>query len=362
MRISEDMEPKRVLGQLNAFDPDAGLNGSVVYRLQQLNEFIDVKRNGEVILRKRIKGSVKSSFQLAVIAEDQGPKPRPAVCTLFIELDKTESDVKLIEPVERTIHLNPDDTVGTEVLHINTSNAYSWEIEENGISSYFKAQDGSIFLAQPIDEAKFVKPQSLTVNIGDEKKRELHVTFIIRLHHLSTADNETIVTKLRETTAIGTKVLALGTSERSVTDEYYNLVKGDSSFELDEATGSVYLSRRLDYNTASTIQIEVRRNDLISSSKRKDMSLIFELDDVNNHSPIFTMDNYTFDVLESTPVGALLGRVEAIDDDIGMNGVVKYRFIDAESTFVINVETGEIFLQKPLHYHVVRIFKRKLIL
>uniref|UniRef100_A0AC34RJJ9 Cadherin domain-containing protein n=1 Tax=Panagrolaimus sp. JU765 TaxID=591449 RepID=A0AC34RJJ9_9BILA len=351
MRISDDMEAKQLLGQLNAHDPDAGLNGTVVYSLQQFNEFIDVKKNGEVYLRKKLRGALRSSMQIAVIAEDQGPKPRPVVCTLLIDLDKTESDVKIIEPLDRTVHLNVADPVGAKLLKINATNAFSWSVEPNKISSYFSVDHGIISVANPIDEAKFMKPQPLTIAIGDEKNRKLLLTFIIRLHHSSTPDNETIVVKLQETTAIGSKLFTLSTPEKG-NNYYYNVIKSNPSFEVNEATGQVYLAKRLEYNNASIMQLDVKRNSLHTTLKKKDMTLVFELDDVNNHSPVFTNESYHFEVLESTPVGAVIGRVEASDEDFGTNGAVKYRFIDSEETFSIDIETGEIFIQKPLYRHV----------
>uniref|UniRef100_A0A7E4W5I1 Cadherin domain-containing protein n=1 Tax=Panagrellus redivivus TaxID=6233 RepID=A0A7E4W5I1_PANRE len=352
LRVSEDMTPHEIVGRVDARDKDAGLNGSVVYRMQQTNEFFDIKPSGEVILRKRIRsGDIHSPFQFGIIAEDQGAKPRPAVCLVTIDLDKSVSDVHLIEPVERTIHLNSDDAVGAILLIVNATNAVDWSLERSGVSEYFGIDNGSIFLAHSPGERRFSKPQPLTVLISDSQSRRKQATFIVRFHHVSTPDNETIVTKIRETSTIGTKLLTLATNEASSAGEYYSLRKTSPYFEIDEQSGTVYLAKRLDYNDAATIHMEVEKRST-EHYRKKDMTLVFELDDANNHSPVFQVQNYTFNLSESTPVGSLIGHVDASDDDDGINGVVKYRFRNSEDTFSINVETGEIFLQKSLHYHV----------
>uniref|UniRef100_A0A914Y2C1 Cadherin domain-containing protein n=1 Tax=Panagrolaimus superbus TaxID=310955 RepID=A0A914Y2C1_9BILA len=208
LRVSEYLNQKDIVGQIEAFDPDAGLNGTVVYRLQQSNEFFEIKRSGEIVLQKRLRqGIFKSPFQLAVIAEDQGPRPRPAVCIIIIELDETKSDVELLEPVERTIKINTNDEIGTKLVNIKALNAYQWNIEKSGISNFFVINNGTLSLNQKPDEIKFEKPQPLSVAIADSKGRKRYLSFIVRLHHLSTPDNETIVTKVKETTAIGTKII-----------------------------------------------------------------------------------------------------------------------------------------------------------
>lgn len=116
----------------------------------------------------------------------------------------------------------------------------------------------------------------------------------------------------------------------------------------------MYLARRLDFNNASTVQMKIQKQNLNSADK-KEMTLIFELDDSNNHSPKFSTNNYTFNVSENTVIGINIGRIEALDDDEGINGIVKYRILGENKDFSIDIKTGEIFLQKTLHFHVVNI-------
>lgn len=139
LRVSEFLNPREIIGQLEAFDPDAGLNGTVVYRLQQPNDYFEVQRTGEVVLQKRLRqGAFKSPFQLTVIAEDQGARPRPAVCTVIIELDEAKSDVELAEPIDRTLRISTGDGPGTHVLDITAFNAHQWAIEKSGKSLVFE--------------------------------------------------------------------------------------------------------------------------------------------------------------------------------------------------------------------------------
>lgn len=124
------------------------------------------------------------------------------------------------------------------------------------------------------------------------------------------------------------------------------------SFEIDEKMGSVYLAQRLDYNNASAVEINIQKQNLNAVNK-KEMTLIFELDDLNNHSPKFTSNNYSFNLLENTQIGSIFGRIEANDDDEGVNGIVKYRILDSNKDFSVDMKNGELSLQKTLHYHVV---------
>lgn len=75
--------------------------------------------------------------------------------------------------------------------------------------------------------------------------------------------------------------------------------------------------------------------------------------DVNDNNPIFLPSNYY--VLTSSSnsnIGAVLGRVTAIDNDEGKNGLVSYRLQRSEnitSPFAVDILTGEISVtQSPI--------------
>lgn len=50
INIEETFEPDDgPIGQIKAYDPDAGINGKLTYRLQQFHEYFDVKLRGYFI-------------------------------------------------------------------------------------------------------------------------------------------------------------------------------------------------------------------------------------------------------------------------------------------------------------------------
>jgi len=55
------------------------------------------------------------------------------------------------------------------------------------------------------------------------------------------------------------------------------------------------------------------------------------LTDINDNTPTFTQDIYTFPAVnETAAIGQVVGRVQATDKDDGSNGAVRYRLVDAE--------------------------------
>lgn len=62
---------------------------------------------------------------------------------------------------------------------------------------------------------------------------------------------------------------------------------------------------------------------------------------INDNDPIFNAEEYHFEILENSPRGTILGKIEAIDADDGIFGEIKYSIFGEESTlFLIEAETG----------------------
>lgn len=76
--------------------------------------------------------------------------------------------------------------------------------------------------------------------------------------------------------------------------------------------------------------------------------------DFNDHAPEFVSpsENVTIKVPENATVGSLVIQVRATDQDIGINGAVRYKILKDSlgnwQTFTIDQTTGAILLQKPL--------------
>ncbi|KAL6474035.1 hypothetical protein MHYP_G00175960 [Metynnis hypsauchen] len=79
--------------------------------------------------------------------------------------------------------------------------------------------------------------------------------------------------------------------------------------------------------------------------------------DVNDNVPAFTESLYKASVLENTPIGALITKISATDEDEGHNGNVSYSFTnmeDVEQVFKVDARTGEIRLAGILDYETTQ--------
>lgn len=107
----------------------------------------------------------------------------------------------------------------------------------------------------------------------------------------------------------------------------YSIVTPSDFFVISKSTGvvSTLPGREFDRETLDRYEIVVQARDGGKATPRVAQSVVLvEVDDVNDNAPKFTEESYFFVVKKSVDVGAIVGKVEAHDSDIGNNGEIKY--------------------------------------
>lgn len=72
-------------------------------------------------------------------------------------------------------------------------------------------------------------------------------------------------------------------------------------------------------------------------------SLIISVMDANDNDPVFSKSAYEFQVEENKKAGAFVGKIAAIDADLGDNAVVRYSLFPSNTSFVVNPVSGEYY-------------------
>ncbi|XP_042193825.1 LOW QUALITY PROTEIN: protocadherin Fat 4 [Callorhinchus milii] len=136
----------------------------------------------------------------------------------------------------------------------------------------------------------------------------------------------------------------------------YTIISGaDNSFQIDPESGDLVATKRLDRERRSKYSLLIRADDGLQSS---DMRINITVSDVNDHTPKFTKDVYSFDIQEDTAPGSIVAAILASDADSGANGEVTYvvQEDDEDSMFFLNSITGVFNVTRPLDYESQRYY------
>nr|XP_019933745.1 PREDICTED: protocadherin gamma-A3-like [Paralichthys olivaceus] len=92
-------------------------------------------------------------------------------------------------------------------------------------------------------------------------------------------------------------------------------------FDIDEATGRIYVAKEIDYENDKKIEFRVEAKDqggLTDSSKVE-----IEVIDVNDNAPVINVMSFTSSVSEDSPAGTTIGIINVKDVDSGENGQIR---------------------------------------
>ncbi|XP_059201566.1 protocadherin Fat 2 [Centropristis striata] len=133
----------------------------------------------------------------------------------------------------------------------------------------------------------------------------------------------------------------------------YSLLTSTDMFRIDEGTGEVVVTSRLDRETSPRhdLRIQARDQAKLGPQLFSVIDLVVVLQDINDNPPKFVPKVYKIKVPEDVPVGTLLVWVESVDLDLGSGGLVTYNLKKTEGgIFHLDSSTGALTLERELDF------------
>ncbi|XP_016013679.2 protocadherin-8 isoform X2 [Rousettus aegyptiacus] len=321
VELAEDAPVGSLLLDLDAADPDEGPNGDVVFafgartppearRLFRLDP-----RSGRLTLAGPVDYERQDTYELDVRAQDRGPGPRAATCKVIVRI--------------RDVNDNAPDIAITPLAALGAPAASPFAAA--AAAAALGGTDATSSTGPGTPEAGAI---SL---VPEGAARESLVALV------STSD--------RDSGANGQVRCAL---------------YGHEHFRLQPAYAGSYLvvtAASLDRERIAEYNLTLVAEDRGAPPLRTVRPYTVRVGDENDNAPLFTRQVYEVSVRENNPPGAYLATVAARDPDLGRNGQVTYRLLEAEvgraggavSTYVsVDPATGAIYALRSFDYETLR--------
>ncbi|KAG8131437.1 hypothetical protein E2320_009368, partial [Naja naja] len=193
--------------------------------------------------------------------------------------------------------------------------------------------------------------------------------FVIKVQDINDSEPRFLggpyIGSVAELSPIGTSVLQVlasdaddpsyGTSARVA----YSVLEGEQHFTVDSKTGVIRTAvPNLDRETQDRYEVVVRATDMAGQlgGLSGSTTVTIVITDVNDNPPRFPQKMYQFSMVETAPVGTLVGRVRAEDADVGENTDMAYQIKEEGALGPFRVATDSntqealISLQQPLDF------------
>ncbi|CAK6442833.1 unnamed protein product [Pipistrellus nathusii] len=324
VELAEDAPVGSLLLDLDAADPDEGPNGEVVFSFgartppEARRLFHLDPRSGRLTLAGPVDYERQDTYELDVRAQDRGPGPRSATCKVIVRI--------------RDVNDNAPDITITPLAAPGAPAASPFAAAAAAAAA---ALEGTVTTSSSTGPGT---PEAGAVSLVPEgAARESLVALV------STSD--------RDSGANGQVRCAL---------------YGHEHFRLQPAYAGSYLvvtSASLDRERIAEYNLTLVAEDRGAPPLRTVRPYTVRVGDENDNAPLFTQRVYEVSVRENNPPGAYLATVAARDPDLGRNGQVTYRLLEAEvgraggavSTYVsVDPATGAIYALRSFDYEALR--------
>ncbi|XP_062336907.1 protocadherin-8-like [Osmerus eperlanus] len=392
--LPEDAPVGFLLLDLNAEDPDEGLNGEVVYGFgnqvpSEIRQLFRVDRKkGRLTLESPIDFESKNTYEFDVQATDLGPNPSPAICKIVVQVQDVNDNAP-------EISITPMTSITAGIAYITEAAAresfvalVSTSDRDSGANGqvhctlyghdHFRLQQAyedsfMIVSTSPLDREK-IPEYNLTVvaeDLGSPPFRTI-TQYTIRLTDEN--DNAPVFSKpvyevaIVENNAPGAYIATVvardidmgqnGKVSYKLADTYFMGSPISTFVSLDPASGSLYALRSFNYEVMKQLELRITASDSGSPPLTGSANVFVRIVDQNDNSPVITqptLNNGSAEVLlpRDAPSGYVITRMEARDADEGVNAELSYGLATGEpSIFSVNKATGDIYLNRALSHEV----------
>ncbi len=91
-----------------------------------------------------------------------------------------------------------------------------------------------------------------------------------------------------------------------------NSIMTSNLFSIDSKSGHITLLRHLDYETAQRHTLIITATDSGEPSLSANLTVLVEVQDVNDNAPVFERSEYSIKVLESMPINSQVNIIYSI--------------------------------------------------
>ncbi|KAG1963244.1 protocadherin-15, partial [Pimephales promelas] len=356
-----------VFCQLTAQDADAGLNGLITYAILAGDQghFIISNRTGRITLAPGVTLTVGRSYALTVRASDNAPdsERRSSITTVYIEVLPPNNQSPPRFPLQTyNLEISEAMRIGAILVNLQATDReldpITYKIDSGDPQQVFNLSRtiGLLLLAKPLDR-ETIDQYRLIVTASDGQPGGTS-TATVSIVVTDVNDNDptfdltlptNLTVKEEEANVFVGQVRATDPDAGLNGQVRYRLLTFVSLFTIN-ATGSIFTAVPLDRETRSRYDLIVEASDGAVDPRRTTITLLVEVIDINDNSPVFSLPTYTVNVPENTPAGTVILRLSAVDADLVSNVTYRIKTEAARQLFSVNRLTGAVSVLQALDF------------
>jgi len=356
-KSSSPQEINRIVGQVDVKNHKLSL-GDIKLTIisgDPNGVFTIEKETGYVKATKGVDREEKSSYSLDVLARKGSMHGSCTVTILITDLNDQPPQWNF-ENLD--VLLPKDSPVGESIAVIKATDLdegnnakinYTLAVNPNNLFS-IHTSTGLITLTKSIRKMNNIRDLTLEVVATDNgqpplsSRRAVYVKVQEVNLHSPVFDHFAYETSLSESTSVNTRFFLLKAVDKDVgvnAEVNYEIVSGNEERKFGIfPDGNLFVKSHLDREKKDYYSLTIVAKDNGVPSRSSVASLVVHVIDENDVTPKFINSTFSFYIAENEPIGTYVGKVVALDGDVGRNAELTYRFSSPQNDFSLDAKNG----------------------
>ena len=356
--VSEDVEVGTTVVRVQAYDADSGPNGQITYGifdgLPDMALAVDPD-TGAVYTTAALDRETVDRYSFHVEAADAGSPAHTATAAVEITVRDVNDNSPVFDPKVYRETVSEEAVPGAPVVVVTAVDAdanehgrVSYAIESGNDRASFHIISqmgyGLISVARPLSHRQRAN-YTLGVVATDGWHRDEAVVYVAVAGanlHRPVFRGKPYHFRVAEDAAVGLAVFNVSAVDDDTGDNArltYTMVDNDA-FRVDPATGDVIIKTPLDREQVPGYTLTVTATDHGRPAKSDTADIDVAVTDVNDNAPKFLQASYAARVSEDAIVGVSVLTIAAVDEDVGLNGRIRYAFDGDVDDFLVDPTLG----------------------
>jgi len=383
--VTEDTPIGTSVVRVEATDADMGINAELVYRIEKgaFDDFSIDNKTGEIHVASKLDYDLRNAYNIHVIAVDGGTPPLTGTALVEVKVHNSNDKIPFFDPPTQRAEVAEDAPVGTVIyklvardLDVDSPEALNYAAtdpitatDKNGkevksdvtFKEFFTVNraTGEVTVARPLlrDVASVVSITVLVTDVTAATVQQGTGTLIVTIIDVNdyapefpppwTRDDPAYVLDLVEDQPAGTHLGTFTATDKDSNIAYYEIQPPSPYFAINNATGIVTTTQRIDYETTPQLNLTVIAYDSGAPQFSAEAHVTVNIVNINDMDPVFNQTEYVASVAENAPVGTVVTVVHAEDRDAGDYGAVRYRLAGPSGALAVDPVTGEVTVADP---------------
>ncbi|XP_072252482.1 protocadherin alpha-7-like [Leuresthes tenuis] len=376
-----------------ARDADSGSFSVQQYKLSHNEHFrLEVKdrenrKTPSLVLQKPLDRESLKSHVLILTAFDGGKPPKCGNMTIIVNVSDVNDNPPVFSQESYTAQMRENSPVGTTVIQVNATDldggsngevVYSFgnDVDARARTRFdLNPDSGVITVAGPIDYEESGRYE-IDIQASDRGAVPMTTDKTVIIDILDINDNTPQIEVTSFSRAIpedskpGTTVALISVKDydSGLNGKVSCYIRHDLPFLLSPSLQnnmySLVTKQVLDREQKSQYEVIIIAKDTGEPSLSSEKSITIVVSDVNDNSPKFSQNPYTFYITENNIPGETVLSVTANDHDDGSNALISYMILrerggkNVFSSFLsINSENGDIVALKSFDFETMKTFE-----